>query len=233
VLCEDYAQWVLEDEFPLGRPQFEEVGVQPVEDVRPYELMKLRLLNASHQALAYSGILSGHVYAHDGASDPVIEGFLRAYMDQEAVPTLDPVPGVDLGEYRERLIARFANSYVGDTLTRLAADASDRIPKFLVPVVRERRAVGASAPLCAAVMAGWACYAERAIARDGALPDRQQAAVRTAVAHLDDEPVSFLRNREWFGDLADDGQFATDFVTSLTAFRGSTDPRTELARLTR
>ncbi|MFD2795220.1 mannitol dehydrogenase family protein [Promicromonospora vindobonensis] len=233
VLCEDYVQWVLEDEFTLGRPPFEQVGVQLVEDVRPHELMKLRMLNASHQALAYAGILSGYDYAHDGASDGVIADFLRAYMAREAVPTLDLVPGVDLAEYRERLVERFANSYVRDTLVRLATDASDRIPKFVVPVARELRATGADAPLCAAVVAGWACYAERTIARGGTLPDRQQAAVRAAVAHLDTDPVEFLRNREWFGDLADDVRFAADFVTSLTALRGSNDPRPELARLTR
>lgn len=232
VVSEDFVQWVLEDDFPQGRPPLERAGVQLVDDVRPYELMKLRLLNAGHQALAYAGILSGYEFAHEAASDPVIAGLVRAYMDREATPTLDAVPGVDLGAYKDRLLERFANPYVRDTLARLATDASDRIPKWLVPVIRERRASGERAPLSAAVVAGWARYAERHAAGDD-LPfrDRQEAAVRAAVARAAGDPAGFLRDPDWFGDLADDAGFAADYLAVLSAFRESDDPRPELARL--
>jgi mannitol 2-dehydrogenase len=232
VLCEDFVQWVLEDEFPLGRPAWDEVGVQLVADVRPYELMKLRLLNASHQALAYAGLLSGYEFAHEGASDPAIAEYLRAYMDREATPTLDPVPGVDLEAYKDRLIERFANPYVRDTLGRLATDASDRIPKWLVPVIFERRAAGERSPLSASVVAGWARYAERCAAGDP-LPfrDRQADAVHAAVARMADDPVGFLRNPDWFGDLADDPEFAADFRDVLEALRAADDPRPVLGDL--
>ena len=234
VLCEDFVQWVLEDDFPLGRPMWEEVGVQLVADVRPYELMKLRLLNASHQALAYSGLLSGYEFAHEGASDPVIAEYLRAYMDREATPTLDPLPGVDLDAYKDQLIARFANPYVRDTLGRLATDASDRIPKWLVPVIFERREAGERSPLSASIVAGWARYAERCVAGDP-LPfrDRQEDAVRAAVARMADDPLGFLRNPDWFGDLADDPGFADDFGEVLAALRASDDPRPALLELAR
>ncbi|MEU9884516.1 mannitol dehydrogenase family protein [Sphaerisporangium sp. NPDC051011] len=232
VLSEDFVQWVLEDHFPLGRPAFEQVGVQLVGDVRPYELMKLRLLNAGHQALAYSGILSGYEFAHEGASDPVIVGLLRAYMDREATPTLAPVPGVDLDAYKDRLIERFANPYVRDTLARLATDASDRIPKWLVPVIRERRDAGESVPLSASVVAGWVRYAERhATTDDVPFRDRQEAAVLEAVARNADDPVGFLRNPDWFGTLADDADFVADYVAALDAFRRADDPRSEIERL--
>ncbi|GAB3598598.1 mannitol dehydrogenase family protein [Microbacterium tumbae] len=234
VLSEDFVQWVLEDRFPLGRPGFERVGVQLVEDVRPYELMKLRLLNAGHQALAYTGILAGYEFAHEGASDPVIAAFLRAYMDREATPTLAPVPGVGLDAYKDRLLERFANPFVRDTLARLATDASDRIPKWLVPVIRERRASGEGSPLSAAVMAGWVRYAERrATADDVPFRDRQEAAVLDAVDRNADDPVGFLRNPDWFGDLADDDVFVADYLAALGAFRREGDPRPLIERLVR
>jgi mannitol 2-dehydrogenase len=232
VLSEDFVQWVLEDDFPLGRPPYEEVGVQLVSDVRPYELMKLRLLNASHQAMAYFGILDGYTFAHEAAADPQLIALLRRYMDREATPTLEPVPGVDLDDYKRQLLARFANPYVRDTLGRLATDASDRIPKFLVPVIRSRRAAGSSAPLSAAVVASWARYAELHVAGE-AMPytDRQEAAVREAVERQQTDPVGFLRNADWFGDLADDEGFAADFVSAYRSLRESADPRRVLSRL--
>lgn len=94
VVCEPFEQWVLEDNFGLGRPPFEDAGVQLVEDVEPYELMKLRLLNASHQGLCYFG----YRYAHEVCQDPLFTQFLLDYMDKEATPTLRPVPGIDLSE---------------------------------------------------------------------------------------------------------------------------------------
>src|SRR3954463_3960741 len=100
VVCEPFTQWAHEDSFTLGRPPFEEAGVQVVADVEPYELMKLRLLNASHQALCYFGYLAGFRLVHDVAQDPLFARFLLAYMDREATPTLEEVPGVDLGEYQ-------------------------------------------------------------------------------------------------------------------------------------
>ena len=110
VVCEPFIQWVLEDSFSAGRPPYEDVGVQVVDDVEPYELMKLRLLNASHQALAYFGYLCGYRLVHDAAQDPLFQRFLLArYMDEEATPTLAPVPGVDLDDYKRTLIERFSN----------------------------------------------------------------------------------------------------------------------------
>jgi mannitol 2-dehydrogenase len=232
VLCEDFVQWVVEDDFTLGRPAWDEVGVQLVDDVRPYELMKLRLLNASHQAMAYFGMLDGYDYAEEAATDAQIVALLRRYMDEEATPTLEPVPGVDLADYKAQLIERFANPYVRDTLGRLATDASDRIPKFLVPVVRALRASSAPAPLCAAIVASWARYAERYV-NGHPLPfiDRQEAAVRAAVERQRTDPRGFLRNTDWFGDLADDAGFAAEFTRVYDSLTTSQDPRPTLARI--
>ena len=110
VLCEPFTQWVLEDDFTGGRPPLEDAGVQIVSDVEPYELMKLRLLNASHQALCYAGHLVGYRLVHEVATDPLFAGFLLDYMTREAIPTLRPVPGVDVGQYANQLIERFSQS---------------------------------------------------------------------------------------------------------------------------
>ena len=136
VLCEPFTQWVLEDSFSAGRPPLEDVGVQIVSDVEPYELMKLRLLNASHQALCYPGYLTGYRLVHDVTTDPLFAGFLLDYMTAEAIPTLRPVPGIDLHQYARQLIERFSNPEVRDTVARLCANTSDLIPKFLLPVIR-------------------------------------------------------------------------------------------------
>ncbi|MCU1595064.1 MAG: mannitol dehydrogenase family protein, partial [Frankiales bacterium] len=160
VTAEPFTQWVLEDDFPDGRPALEEVGVQFVSDVRPYELMKLRLLNGSHQAMAYFGLLLGHEHVHEACTDRDVVALLRRYLDEEATPTLEPLPGVDLHAYKATLLERFANAEVADTLLRLAAFGSDRIPKFLLPVIRDNLSHGRSFALSATVVASWLRWLE-------------------------------------------------------------------------
>lgn len=160
VHAESFVQWVLEDDFPAGRPPFEDVGVQMVADVVPYELMKLRLLNASHQAIGHLGILAGYEWVHDVVREPVFRDFLLDHMRLEATPTLRPVPGIDLDAYCHDLIARFGNEAVRDTLARLVVDGSDRIPKFLLPVVREQLEVGGDIRRSALVLAAWSRFLE-------------------------------------------------------------------------
>jgi len=160
VVCEPFTQWALEDSFGAGRPPFEDVGVQVVPDVIPYELMKLRLLNASHQGLCYFAWLAGYRLVHEAAQDQLFARFLLAYMEREATPTLAEVPGVDLREYQHQLIDRFSNAQVRDTVARLCAESSDRIPKWLLPVVREQLAAGREIKRSVLVVASWARYAE-------------------------------------------------------------------------
>ena len=160
VVCEPYTQWVLEDTFTAGRPPYEQAGVQVVDQVEPYELMKLRLLNGSHQAMCYFAYLAGYRLVHEAAQDPLFQAFLLGYMDEEATPTLPPVPGVDLDGYKHTLIERFSNPQVRDTIARLCAQSSDRIPKWLLPVVRQQLATGGEIRRSAAVVASWARYAE-------------------------------------------------------------------------
>ena len=205
VVCEPFTQWVLEDHFPLGRPAFEKVGVQVVEDVEPYELMKLRLLNASHQALTYFGYLAGYRYAHEVCQDPLFVDFLLGYMREEGTPTLAPVPGVDLEDYRLTLIERFANPQIKDTLARLCAESSDRIPKWLVPVIRQQLAQGGEIERSAAVVASWARY----------IVDRLKAPLMAIAAENRQRSTAFIENRELFGDLIDNARFVEAYLTAL------------------
>jgi mannitol 2-dehydrogenase len=217
VVAEPFFQWVLEDRFPLGRPAFEDAGVQLVQDVEPYELMKLRLLNASHQAIAYLGWLSGYRYAHEAVADPVLAAFVRGFMDHEATPTLRPVPGVDLDEYKTTLIERFGNPAVRDTLARLCAETSDRIPRWLVPVVREQLRSGGEIARSAAVIASWARYAEGVDEQGEPIDvvDRLADELVPLARSQRDDPVAFLRNPALFGSLVDEPRFVEAYLEAL------------------
>ncbi|MCA1773212.1 MAG: mannitol dehydrogenase family protein [Halomonas sp.] len=219
VVCEPFTQWVLEDHFPLGRPAFDKVGVQVVDDVEPYELMKLRLLNASHQALTYFGYLAGYRYAHEVCQDPLFVDFLLGYMREEGSPTLAPVPGVDLEAYRLTLIERFANPQIKDTLARLCAESSDRIPKWLVPVIRQQLDDGGEIRRSAAVVASWARYAE-GVDEEGEpieIVDRLKASLMQIAGNNRTQPTAFVENREVFGDLADQPRFLAAYLAALTS----------------
>ena len=219
VVCEPFTQWVLEDRFRLGRPPLEDAGVQIVDDVDPYERMKLRLLNASHQGLAYLGRLAGYRLVHDAAQDPLFQAFLLGYMEEEATPTLLPVPGIDLDDYRRELIARFSNPAVRDTLARLAFDGSERLTKWLLPVVQDNLAAGGEVRRSAAVVAGWARYSE-GVDEQGEpieIADRREESLRAAALRQREDPLAFIADRELFGDLVDDERFTAPYLAALTS----------------
>lgn len=224
VTCEPFEQWVLEDHFTLGRPPYEEAGVQLVDDVVPYELMKLRLLNASHQALAHWGRLLSMVYAHDAAADPDIQAFVRSYLTSEAIPTLAPVPGVDLDEYVDSLFVRFTNEAIADTLARLAQDASDRMPKFVISTLRDNLEAGRSIALGAAMCAAWAVGMEGR-AEDGSdiVVDDQLGDELLPLAQQQKEgnETAVISNQRVFGTLASNPEFVESFTDALAKLRES------------
>jgi mannitol 2-dehydrogenase len=219
VVCEPFTQWVLEDSFTAGRPRYEDVGVQLVDQVEPYELMKLRLLNASHQAMCYFGYLAGYRLVHEAAQDPLFQAFLLGYMNQEASPTLPPVPGVDLDGYKHTLIERFSNPQVRDTIARLCAQSSDRIPKWLLPVVREQLATGGEIKRSAAVVASWARYAEGVDEQGQPIEvvDRLADSLMQLARRQREDPDAFIANRDVFGDLVDDKRFVTAYRSALAS----------------
>ena len=217
VVCEPFTQWVLEDAFGAGRPPWEDAGVQVVQDVEPYELMKLRLLNVGHQGLCYFGHLAGYRLVHEVAQDPLFADYLLAYMEQEGSPTLPPVPGTDLDAYSRELIARFSNDQVRDTVARLCAESSDRIPTWLLPVVRENLAAGRSVRLSAAIVASWARYDEGVDEQGEPIEvvDRLREPLMAAAARHGEDPLAFLRDRSLFDDLVDEPRFTEPYLWAL------------------
>ncbi len=221
VVCEPWTQWVLEDDFACGRPPLEDAGVQLVDDVAPYELMKLRLLNAGHQVLAQPGRLAGQEFVHEVCADPLFRAFLLRYLDEEATPTLAPVPGIDLGSYRTGLLDRFASPAIGDTLARICAEASDRIPQFLLPVLRANLASGGPIGVTVTVLAARARPAEGTDDEGRSLShvDARSGSLAAAARRQGQDPMAFVADHELFGDLVDDERFAAAYRDALTSFR--------------
>ncbi len=152
VFCETFRQWVVEDDFVQGRPQWERVGAQFVQDVTPYEFMKLRLLNTSHLAIAALGRLVGYTFIDETMRDDRLRRYMQALMDRETAPTLPPVPGIDLQRYKTTLIGRFANSAIKDTVERVNTDAPLNV---LVDPIRDRLNDQQSIELLALGLAAW------------------------------------------------------------------------------
>lgn len=217
VFCEEFRQWVIEDHFPSGRPAFEKVGVTFTHAVGPYEFMKIRILNGGHAAIAYpAGLLDIH-FVHEAMEDTQIRAFLEKLTRDEIMPTVPPPPDTDLEDYRKLIERRFSNPKVGDTITRLAFDGSNRQPKFILPTAAARLKAGKSCAGLALVSALWCRYAYgvsesgKTIAPNDPSWDRLQAAARRARQ----DPTSFLAMRDLFGALADDPAYAAAFSNAL------------------
>jgi mannitol 2-dehydrogenase len=151
--------------------------------------------------------------------DPLFVDFLLGYMRSEGSPTLAPVPGIDLEDYRLTLIERFANPEVKDTLARLCAESSDRIPKWLVPVIRAQLEGGGELHRSAAVVASWARYAEGVDEQGEPIEvvDRLKDELMALAQRNRDRPTDFIENRELFGDLADHPRFREAYVEALAS----------------
>ena len=133
VYCEDFIQWVVEDNFAAGRPEWERVGVEFTDDVTAYENMKLSLLNASHTLLSYPSFLGGYRKVDEAMRDKRIENFVRDFMDIDITPYV-PAPGdTDLDLYKRTLIERFGNRSVSDQIARLCFDGISKFPVYVVP----------------------------------------------------------------------------------------------------
>ena len=221
VYCEEFKQWVMEDHFTAGRPALEEVGVTFVDDVAPFELMKIRILNGGHAAIAYPGALLDIHFVHETMEDPDIRGYLARLEQTEIIPCVPPVPNTDIQAYFTLIERRFANPKIGDTVARLAQDGSNRQPKFILPSTSDRLAKGQDVQGLALVSALWCRYLEgksdsgRAIEFNDASAERLQKA---ALASRDN-PLAFLDLKDIFGAVAQSGQFQKRFVEALASLR--------------
>jgi fructuronate reductase len=155
VVAEPFSQWVIEDRFVRGRPVWEEAGAEIVRDVRPYELMKLRALNGAHSSLAYLGAVAGLETVADAMADPAFPQFLRALWDEDLVPTIPTVRGMDLSGYTAELVMRFSNPGIRHRLLQIAMDGSQKLPQRLLRPALDRLRKGAMPRQIALVVAAW------------------------------------------------------------------------------
>ncbi len=223
VVAETFIQWVIEDDFAHGRPRYEDVGVLVTHDVRPYETLKLRILNAGHSTTTYMAALVGHVYIHEIMADPLLARFMQHFHDGEATPSLPPVPGIDVAEYKRVVAERFANPAVRDQVARVCLDGSSKFPKFLIPTIESQLEKGGPVKLSALALAGWCQYLlgkdeQRRDITLAADPRLQQAQAHAQASLAD--PAAFLAFREVFGEhVANDPIFRSAFVAALGSIR--------------
>jgi len=155
VVTEPFSQWVIEDQSVCGRPSWEKAGVEMVEDVKPFEEMKLRMLNGTHSTLAYLGFLAGYEYVADAVLQSDFERLLKNMMAEEIVPTLNLPRSVDLGQYQSALLERYRNPALKHRLWQIAMDGSQKLPQRLIGTIRDRLDAGLSFPRLALAVAGW------------------------------------------------------------------------------
>jgi fructuronate reductase len=155
VVAEPFSQWVVEDRFANGRPRWEEAGALMVDDVHAYELMKLRCLNGAHSSLAYLGAVAGIPTVSEAMAEPLLAAFLQRLWTRDVIPTLPPVPGIDLPGYTAQLEDRFRNPAIRHRLLQIAMDGSQKLPQRLLRPAAERLAQGVVPTAIALAVAAW------------------------------------------------------------------------------
>lgn len=218
VFCERFKQWVLEDNFPAGRPALEKVGVQFVPDVAPYELMKIRILNGGHATIAYPAALMDIHFVHEAMESDLVRGFLEKVEREEIIPVVPPVPDTDLGDYYRLIETRFANPKIGDTIQRLCLDGSNRQPKFILPSVADRLKAGAPVTGLALVSALWAryCYGETDSGAPIAPNDPSWERLTAQAQQAKAEPRAWLEMGDIFGEIAHNPAYVEAFTHALS-----------------
>jgi len=197
VVCEPFRQWVVEDKFAAGRPQWEDVGVLFTDRVHDWELYKLRMLNASHSCMAYLMALAGVVYVDEAVAIPVVRRYLQQFLAAEAIPTLPEIPGHPPADYAATVLARFANTGVRDQIARLCIDGTAKFPSFLIPTVERQIELGGPISCAALALAGWARYLATVPPAARAPDASGKRAAELAERSLAD-PLSFLDLDEVF-----------------------------------
>ena len=217
VFCERFRQWVLEDNFPAGRPALEKVGVQFVPDVAPYEHMKIRILNGGHATIAYPAALLDIHFVHEAMQDRMVCDFLGKVERDEIIPVVPPVPDTNLDDYFALCERRFANPKIGDTIRRLALDGSNRQPKFIIPSALDRVNSGSSVMGLALVSALWCRYCYGTTDSGAVIEPNDPSWPRlTAQARLaKDDAKAWLAMADIYGELAENPSFIKAFTHAL------------------
>lgn len=215
VVAEPFRQWIVEDTFAQGRPQFERAGAQMTSDVAPYELMKMRLLNGGHSTLGYAADLLGYASIADAMADPLLHDLLEEFL-AEVRPTVPPVPGVPLEEYTRAILSRFANQAIHDQVSRICSEGCAKLAKFVVPAWRDLLASGGKARMPAFVIASWLRYLQGTdeAGRPMTMADQGLPALGPFLASGGTDVRLALGVRSIFGTLATDHEEIVSTVQS-------------------
>jgi len=220
VVCEPFIQWVIEDNFSNGRPALEKLGVQFVPDVTPYEKMKIRLLNAGHSVLGVPGAIHGHPTIDACMNDAVFAKFMRYFMDKEATPILGKIEGIDIEKYKDNLEERFANPNIKDSVSRICSESSAKLPKFLMPTLRENLDTGGSIEYATFILAAWCYYSDKNMDENGVsleIIDVQKDELHQAAVGTEGNWKTFLNQPEIFGDLIENEKFVKEYTSAVQA----------------
>jgi mannitol 2-dehydrogenase len=202
VLTEPYRQWIIEDTFSDGRPPLDEVGAEFVADVSDHKLVKTRLLNGTHIALACLATLAGYQRTDEAMADDVIFGYVEQLMRDEIQPLLPAVPGMNTPDYRNTLLARLSNPKMSDQLSRLARRGSSKISSFLLPSLQEAIAQGRPHTLLMLAIAGWARYLRGCDLKGSKIRiDDPQSTLLTKLATMEGNRPDALLRHEIFTEL--------------------------------
>jgi len=221
VVAEPFTQWVIERRFAGARPAWEDAGALLVDDVDPYEQLKLRLLNGSHSALAYLGGLAGYETIAGAIADPSLASFVQSFMRGDVEPTLSVPGGLDVAQYEASVLDRFANPALGHRTRQVAMDGSHKLPQRLLGTIRDRRSAGAEPVFATLVIAAWMRHIVFGTDDDGRPFEPDDPSLDMLRAHLgsgeaaSDIVERLLAVKEIFGDLADDGWFRRTLVRLL------------------
>jgi len=222
VVCEPFIQWIIEDNYSNGRPDWESVGVKFVPDVGPYEKMKIRLLNAGHSLLGFSGSLYGCNTVDETVRIPLFRTFLREFMDHEVTPVIGECKGINIEDYKESLIQRFGNPNIKDQLSRICLESSAKMPKFLLPTIKEQLERGGKIKRGALIVAAWCRYLELAgtPGHNYEIVDKMGVVLQdNAIASISGDPLAFLKTETVFNDLVHSKRFVDIYLSIIDNIR--------------
>ncbi len=214
VTCEPFIQWVIEDNFIQGRPQWESVGAEFVGNVAPYEQMKLQLLNAAHSVLGILGALLSYETIDEAVSDNALQKLLSDFMDKEVTPTLKNLSGMNLPAYKKSLVERFGNQNIKDQVSRICSESSAKLPKFLLPTLKEQLKNEGPIDRATFVLAAWAIYSLGKDEQGNVLEviDAMKETLFQKALVAKKNPASFLELTTVFGNLIEYQRFVTAFT---------------------
>lgn len=221
VICEPFSQWVIEDQFIHSRPNWDKVGVQYTQNIRPFENLKLRLLNASHTILGILGTLHGYKTVYEVAQDEDFMQFLKLFMNDEVTPTLTDSDQESIENYKKSLVARFQNPHINDQLFRICQESSAKIPLFILPTIKYHLQNGKHLKQAAFIIAAWVKYNDGVDDNDNPyeiIDTISNTLIRTAALSIQN-PMKFIEIKSVFGDLGENEVFRSYYLEALAQLR--------------